>query len=156
MSVIGSTPQLSRYLAHMKKLILMLSLVFCTAWSFAAQDYSTLIRQANNLAKEKAYEKALEAYKLAFSVASKSRTDLYNAACVAALAGDQENAFAWLNLSIDNGWVNIEHMKKDSDFLSLHGQKKWHELLASLQKKIDFLERNYDKALQKELLARIR
>jgi len=137
----------------MKKLILMSSLVFCTAWSFAVQDYSTLIRQANTLAKEKAYGKALEAYKSAFHMASKNRTDLYNAACTAALAGDQESAFSWLNLSIENGWANIEHMKKDSDLISLHGQQKWHELLASLQKKIDFLERNYDKALQKELLA---
>ena len=130
----------------------MLSLVFCNELSFAAQDYSTLIRQADNLAEEKAYEKALEAYKLAFSVASKSRTDLYNAACIAALVGDQESAFTWLNMSIENGWVDIEHMKKDSDLRSLHEQKKWHALLATLQKKIDVVERNYDKALQKELL----
>ena len=137
----------------MKKLLLILSLAFCTELCVAAQDYSTLIRQADNLAEEKAYGKALEAYKLAFSVAAKSRTDLYNAACIAALAGDQDSAFTWLNLSIENGWDDIEHMKKDSDLHSLHEQKQWQQLLVTLQKKVDLVEKNYDKALQNELLA---
>lgn len=136
----------------MKKLLLIFSLFFCFQLCLAAQDYRSLIQQAEALAQEKAYGKAVSAYQSAFELASGNRSDLYNAACMAALAGDPDRAFVWLNLSIEHGWVNLEHLKKDSDLLSLHKHKNWDALLASLQKKIDFIEKDYNKPLQKELL----
>ncbi|MFQ5891227.1 MAG: hypothetical protein ACE5HW_00345, partial [Candidatus Methanofastidiosia archaeon] len=57
-----------------------------------------------------------------------------NIACSFALAGKSDTAIMYLNKAIDNGWTDIEHMRKDEDLKSLHETKGWKELLSKLQK----------------------
>jgi hypothetical protein len=102
--------------------------------------------------KAKDYQNSLKNYELAFKTEPKNPTDLYNAACSAALTGDKKKALKYLNLSVENGWTNLNHLKTDSDLKVLHPEKEWPKLLARLQKKLDVIEANYDKPLQKELL----
>ncbi len=48
--------------------------------------------------------------------------------------------------------MNIDHLKTDTDLDQLHNDKKWTVLVNKMQNKIDSVEANYDKPLQKELL----
>ena len=134
-----------------RKLILVLSILFISIYSFG-QSYNDLIKQALSNYYAKDYKKSLDLYQAAFKIEQNNPNDLYNGACSAALAGETETAFNLLNLSIQKGWANINHLKEDSDLTALHNYKDWEVTLKTLQEKVDKIEATYDKPLQKELL----
>ncbi|MCW1735061.1 tetratricopeptide repeat protein [Anaerorudis cellulosivorans] len=115
-----------------------------------AQDYDTYIHKADSCYWVKNYKMAEEYFKLAFTINQEKH--LYNAACTASLANDPDTAFRWLNLAVDKGFTNMEQIKRDPDLNNLHKDERWEALLEKVQKKLDILEANYDKSLQKELI----
>jgi len=135
----------------MKPVLLLITCLICSVTY--GQNYSQLVNDANEKYLEKEYKKSVELYKRAFAKEQKSRTDFYNAGCSAALTGDVTLALSWLNQAFSNGFVNIRHMKSDSDLNSLHKTQGWKSLVATMQAKVDQLEANYDKPLQAKLLA---
>jgi hypothetical protein len=134
----------------MKKITFLALLT--TIFTSYGQNYKDLIKKADSCYQAKEYEISRDLFKKAFKIETKNSSNLYNGACASALANDKKNAFTWLNLSIDNGWTNINHLKTDTDLTNLHSEKKWVELTEKLQKKLDLLEASYDIPLQKELL----
>jgi hypothetical protein len=135
----------------MKYCISALFLLLST-FSFG-QTYKSLIYEADSLYQAKDYKHSIEKYDVAFKIEKTSPGDLYNAACSAALSGDHKKAFKWLNLALENGWSNVQHLKSDSDLISLHQNKKWNKLVDDMQKVVDLREANYDKPLQAKLIA---
>lgn len=136
----------------MKNSIYTLLLLFLFT-SFNAQEYSKLIIEANKLYETKDYKTSTDLYSKAFKIESKNPSDLYNGACASSLAGDTKKAFKWLDLSIENGWTNLKHLKSDTDLENLHSKKEWGKTIETLEKKLVAIEANYDKPLQAELLA---
>lgn len=118
-----------------------------------AQTYKDFVQKADSCYNLGDQKMSFAYYEKAFKIEKKSSTDLYNGACCAALANNDTRAFQWLNLAIDNGYEGIAHLKIDKDLESLHDKKDWEKLITKFQKKLDILEANYDKPLQKELLA---
>ena len=57
----------------------------------------------------------------------------YNLACSYALLGRPDDAFASLDRAIECGFADTDHMQKDEDLNSLHGDPRWKDALASLQ-----------------------
>lgn len=135
----------------MKIIFLILSLL--TYSSAFEQDYKMIITEANNFYKNKEYKKSVYKYKEAFKIEQNNADNLYDAACSAALLGNDHLAFEWLNLAVKNGWININHLKSDNDLIVLHNSKRWDNLLIALQNEIDKIEANYDKPLQSKLIA---
>jgi hypothetical protein len=135
----------------MKKVLIPLLLLLCCSAIFA-QSYKALVARADALYQGKDYAQSVSTYKDAFKMEEKNPTDLYNAGCSAALAGDSRLAFKWLNLALKNGWANVRHLKSDSDLTTLHDTRKWRKLVDAMQKEVDKREANYDKPLQTELL----
>lgn len=117
-----------------------------------SQTYKEFVAKGDASYRAKDYKGSVAYYENAFKIEHNSSSDLYNGACAAALNHDDEKAFKWLDLAIDNGYENIAHIKKDNDLESLHNKKEWAKTLDKLQKQIDILSANYDKPLQKELL----
>ncbi|WP_395053140.1 DUF6624 domain-containing protein [Flavobacterium sp.] len=134
----------------MKKIIVFT--LFVTIFSSYGQSYKELIKKADSCYQATNFKSSTDFFAKAFKIESKNPNTLYNGACAAALANDKKNAFTWLNLSVDNGWTNLEHLKTDSDLTNLYSDKKWNIVVKKLEKKLEFLEANYDKPLQKELL----
>lgn len=118
-----------------------------------AQTYEQLVKKADSCYSEKKYSKSKEYYKKAFKINPESRKNYYNAACTASLANDKKTSFKWLNIAITNGFDNLNHIKSDTDLQNLHTDKRWQEIIDKLQLKMDIIEANYDKPLQKELIA---
>lgn len=135
----------------MKQALFLIACLVCSVTY--GQEYSQLVNDANEKYLGNAYKKSVELYKRAFAKEQQNRSDLYNAGCSAALTGDGTLALRWLNQAFDNGFVNIRHMKSDSDLNSLHRTQGWKALVARMQAKVDQLEANYDKPLQAKLLA---
>ncbi|SHL46350.1 DUF6624 domain-containing protein [Flavobacterium saccharophilum] len=117
-----------------------------------SQTYKEFVAKGDDSYKAKDYKASVGYYDKAFKMEHKSATDLYNGACAAALNNDDEKAFKWLDLAIDNGYEDIAHIKIDNDLESLHSKKEWTKTIDKLQKQMDILSANYDKPLQKELL----
>ncbi|MFZ4929244.1 DUF6624 domain-containing protein [Chryseobacterium sp. Mn2064] len=127
-------------------------LLFFLFTSVNAQEYSKLINEANQLYQTKDYKTSTDLYSKAFKIESKNPSHLYNGACSSSLAGNTKKAFKWLNLSIENGWTNLKHLKSDTDLDNLHSKKEWGRTVEKLEKKLELIEANYDKPLQTELL----
>lgn len=117
-----------------------------------SQTYKELVAKGDDSYRAKDYKGSVAYYEKAFKIEHKSSSDLYNGACAAALNHNDEKAFKWLDLAIDNGYENIAHIKIDNDLESLQNKKEWIETINKLQKKMDILSANFDKPLQKELL----
>jgi hypothetical protein len=133
----------------------LLSTIFFALIFLAAngQTYKELIKDAYSYYHSKDFAKSEKYFENAFKIERKNPTDLYNAACAAAFANSKTNAFEWLNLSIENGYINTNHLKIDTDFKNLHSDPRWNQLVEKLQKKVDVIEAMYDKPLQQELIA---
>lgn len=136
---------------------MFIKLLFITALSFSsplvAQEEVATIARAEMLMNQKSYTESVKVFQRVFEQKEVGRVAYYNAACTAALAGQPELAFTWLNKSIDKNWRDIRHLKADTDLDSLHNLPEWQTLLNKLQAKLDVLEKNYDQALKKELEA---
>lgn len=130
-------------------LILVLLLISAVAH---AEDYDQLKRQALAFAKEQNYSQAIALTKKAFLIRQDNASDYYNAACFAALGGDKDLAFLWLNLSFEKGMHNIEHVLSDADLNNLHEDLRWTSALKNARALIAEAEKNFNKPLQKTLL----
>ena len=115
------------------------------------QNYQELVSVADKCYDNKEYEKSGEYYDRAFRMQKGTSNDYYNAACSWALAGNKTKALEYLNLSVDLGWLNINHLKRDTDLNSLHQTKEWDELVDKVTKKVDEYESHLNKPLKREL-----
>jgi hypothetical protein len=116
---------------------LLFLLFYFAFYKVNAQNYQQTIEKANSFYKSKDYNKSLALYEDAFKIKKDEYVDFYNAACTAALANIPSKAFNYLNAAIDEGWTNVDHLKKDTDLESLHGDKNWTELFNKIQLKQD-------------------
>lgn len=133
------------------KILLILFTSLCHFVAYC-QDYKTLVSQATESYFKKEYAQSTELFQQAFKIGTPSRSDYYQAASAAAPAKKTDLALKWLNQAFDQGFINIRHLRKDPDLVSLQAIEGWKDLLARMQKKVDQIEVNYDKPLQNELL----
>ncbi len=80
------------------------------------------------LLRSEQYDLSAQAYQAAIDRGYRVGTASYNQACAYALAGDKDQAFAALRKSIDNGFDSPDHLAKDDDLDSLHGDPRWTAL----------------------------
>jgi hypothetical protein len=86
--------------------------------------------------------------------ASGAASDLYNAACCAALAGHADHAFALLDRAVAAGLHDAMRMASDDDLAPVRRDPRWSSMLARVTRAADDYERSLgDPALHKELLA---
>lgn len=105
-----------------------------------AQDQRKLLQQYANQAQaavnSKNYLGAATLYEKAYAIDSNISDLSYNAACAYALAGKIDLAFVWLDKSFVAGYLNLEHIKQDSDLDALHSDTRWNNYLARIQAQI--------------------
>lgn len=90
---------------------------------------NTYYEYGNALLDSKKYEDAVNAYhmaeKLNYSPLSKV---LYNLACAYSLLEDEDAGLKYMQLSIENGYDNREHMLKDSDLDFIRKSERFREV----------------------------
>jgi len=99
------------------------------------ENYLRLSSKAFGLYNDKNYVEAAKLYDTLFKNYNGKglRTDKYNAACVWALAGNNDQAFYYLNRSLlTKEWVNLSNIKADSDLNNLHADKRWPLLMGKI------------------------
>ncbi len=79
---------------------------------------------------------------------AKSDTIAYNASCCFALSGDIERAFDFLELSLERGWHDVEHLASDTDLEELHEDERWQAII----QRATAARAAYEKSINLELL----
>jgi hypothetical protein len=128
--------------------------VFCmvSCLTISAQSYWALAWQGSDLYKKKEYAASVEAYKNAFKIRKDRSSDLYGAACSAALAGKKELALDFLKDAVKAGYTNAKHLQSDGDLASLHAEKEWATIVAQTEKNAVDIPKSYNMALRSALL----
>lgn len=137
----------------MKKIILLAILgllFFHTVFGQGNEQYAALVKQAWELYEAKEYLQSAETYAEAFVALGNKGVvnDRYNAACSWALAGRPDSAFVQLFKITNNGnYTNLGHITTDPDLTSLHADKRWEEVIASVIRNKEKAEANFDRPL---------
>lgn len=66
-------------------------------------------------------------------VAKSEGDNAYNLACAFSLAGETDSAFAYLRFAAQKGFTDLEQYKQDEDLIPLHEDKRWSELLVTVE-----------------------
>lgn len=95
--------------------------------------YHQMVDSAYNQYENKKYRESAITYDLAFEKYPGAVTsiDLYNAACSWSLAHLADSAFYELNLYLNKGRINFEHLIGDSDLDFLHKDQRWEPFVSS-------------------------
>ena len=134
----------------MKKIMFLA--LFATTLTAFGQNYEDLIKKADSCYEAKNYKVSANFFAKAIKIKPQSKKNFYNAACAASLANDKINSLKWLEVAINNGFEDLNHIKTDSDLDNIRNEKKYIKVITELQKKTELIEANYDKPLQSELL----
>lgn len=113
--------------------------------------YHPLIQEAELLVLSKDYTAALDKYKLAFkAVPDPFARDYYNATICAILAGNNKEAFEYLDELVLKG-VELPFIRKQEAFKPLHETKEWSKFLKTYNKRRAKYKRRADLDLRANL-----
>lgn len=110
------------------------------------QSIDATLSAANDAYGQKDFEQSLKLYSEALSRGALEATVSYNAACCAALCNEPDDAFDFLEQSIEFGWLDLKLAKQDSDLKSLHSDPRWLQFLASIELAIKLNETRWKSA----------
>ena len=135
-----------------------LALIGCTTATHTAEEYNAFIRQADSLYMAGNYSDANISFANAFKCKEFIQENhLYNGACVAALAGDADNAFGRLNMRMkrNKDWY-VDDPMRDNDLKALHSDARWEKYVAEMSARKERIEKDYDKPLREQLKNMVR
>ena len=113
------------------------------------KSYSELIRTGWKLCLDRNFSESAKIYEKAFEINPKAPlNDRYNAACINALANNQDTAYKHLFIAANElKWYDINHLKNDNDLSNIKNDKRWNQLISVMQKTKQNVEKHFDKKL---------
>ena len=94
----------------------------------ALEHYASAEIYDNSLSNIPRLEDAVKAYQIAIELNyDKPYLVYYNIACVYSRMNQSKEAFSNLELAINNGYKNFDHIQKDEDLAWLRSQPDWKE-----------------------------
>jgi Flp pilus assembly protein TadD len=88
------------------------------------------------------YPEAIEAFKHAIDLGYRQATAMYNIACGYSLLNEKENALAWLQKSLDNGF-DTWRLAQDSDLDPLRSDARFKKIMDGLPKAGESSDRDW-------------
>ena len=92
-------------------------------------EANRLFVEALTAVGEKDFAKGAELYLRAFDAGATVPTVPYNAACCFARLGRADDAFKYLDLAVQRGWSDVDHLKSDADLESLRSDQRWDDIV---------------------------
>jgi hypothetical protein len=117
-------------------------------------ERSDLVTQANQAYEEHRLDEALVLYRRLWELGERSVSVLYNAACVASLSEQKQEALQWLERSADAGLDDAEYMAKDPDLASLRDDPAFARVVEKVKATAERKNAAAEPALRDELLQR--
>lgn len=100
--------------------------------AIAQETYKDYIQEASETYARGEWSESVQAYAKAFATSEGQKNDLYNAACSAALAGQEKTALDYLEQSVAKGWLHWDHLNIDTDLDPIRGTTGWKKVIAQL------------------------
>lgn len=94
-----------------------------------AKDGPGLYRAGMDLLNAGRFDLAEKAFRASAAAGNRPGTSYYNAACALARAGKKPEAFETLEKALEEGYDDPRHLERDRDLATLHGEKRFNELL---------------------------
>ena len=119
-----------------------------------SRKYNSLISKADSSYMQQNYQEAERYFTHAFDFKNYVRGQhLYNAACVASLAGHKDAAFWFLEerMKAEPEWYSL-NIETDKDLLPIHDDVRWNEIMNAMHERQTRKEANYDIPLRNQLL----
>jgi hypothetical protein len=136
----------------MKRLFLMCLLLMRITQYSQAQTYFHLTCDAWRDYQKKDYENALKTYENALKISKNDPSDIYNAACSAALCGQTGKALSLLKESVACGFNDLKNIKEDPDLVTLRALADWDKIYSELIAVHERVEKKYNRPLRDSLL----
>jgi hypothetical protein len=122
----------------MRKVLLIIMTAMVAAAAVAlATGYDEPLLKAQKEYEKGNFKKCAKYYKEAIDSGATDMLTLYNAACCMAMSGDKDNAFVYLNQSVDKGYNQPNWMAQDSDLVVLHDDPRWNEVYGRCKARYD-------------------
>ncbi len=121
-----------------------------------AQSYAHLVSVAWSKFQEKDYANALKTYEEVLKISKNDPSDVYNAACSAALCGQTDKALVLLRESVAHGYNDLKNIQVDSDLGSLRVRDDWQKIYLELLAISANVEKGYNMPLRDSLLKILR
>lgn len=138
---------------NMKKL-LFVAIVMTTIFpGLHAQDFSTLINEAERNFYRGDYAASAQQYERALLTGRASEIHYYAAACAYAKAGKANKAMEKINLAIQEGWMAVDPLLHDPDLESLRGTAGWDNMIHDLRRRVASFEASLNTELVSQLAA---
>jgi len=112
--------------------LLSLLLMLTAGSSVAAPGYETVYRQFTQAYQDQQWTDAIEHAQHLDQLRPDDPPTQYNLACVLALQGDPDAALSWLEKAAQNGFTDVEALKSDTDFDSLHSLPGWSGVIGTI------------------------
>ena len=93
------------------------------------RDGPALYRVGMDLLNAGRYDAAEKAFRASAAAGNRPGASYYNAACALARAGKTPEALDALRKSLEEGYDDARNMERDDDLKTLHGEKRFKELL---------------------------
>ena len=110
-------------------LIATLVLLSLIAGADDATDPRELAKMAVGAYREGRFHDCAHLYAEAIGQGARSAAIAYSAACCFALSNDLDQAFEFLDLSLERGWHDARHLEADTDLEPLHGDDRWPSIV---------------------------
>jgi SagB-type dehydrogenase family enzyme len=130
----------------MSKTTALVMIGLCLCSGAYAQAYNRLIEEAEGKYFAHEYQEALDLYEEAFQAGDGSLSDFFNAACTAALAGEPDIAFMYLDQAMASGIIEKQWLEEDADLANLHSDPRWKDLLAAVDRRVESLAASFPDA----------
>lgn len=135
--------------------LLTFSLILLLPLAARAENAAALNSQATTAYQAKDYARSAVLYEDAIKAGASPRVPAYNAACCYALLGKTDEAFTWLGQSLDARWRDVEQLRADTDFQSLHADPRWEATAKRCEEvSVPFSKSVKEPVLRNELLKR--
>ncbi len=113
-----------------------------------SKEYSEYIKKAEEAYAAKDYKASANHYSKAFEANGwkGTATDRYNAACSWSLAGNADSSFFQLERLVTKmNYTNLGHITSDTDLETLHKDKRWNDIVATVKQNKDKAEEGMNK-----------
>ncbi len=138
---------------NMKKLLFVAIVMMTYVAGLQAQDFSTLINEAERNFYRGDYATAAQQYERAFLTGRASEIHYYAAACAYAKAGNTDQALEKVNLAIEQGWMAVDPLLHDPDLESLRGMAGWDNTIRDLRQRVASFKASLNNELVRQLAA---
>ena len=99
-----------------------------------AVDAEALQRKAMQHLRNKEYDKSIETYRKYLELKPNDEIALYNLACAYSLAGKKAEAVEYLRKSVEAGYSNFDHIKRDTDLDNIREEEGYKKLFEDKEK----------------------